>query len=83
MRGSEEGAHAASTVSAPMPDLAAAARPGQVLISSQLGSLLQLADLEPHERLLSTRVVLPDGRPASAFLVQPRRAQLFADRPPA
>lgn len=64
-------------------DLAAAARPGQVLISSQLGSLLQLADLEPHERLLSTRVVLPDGRPASAFLVQPRRAQLFADRPPA
>jgi hypothetical protein len=64
-------------------DLAAAARPAQVLISSQLGSLLQLAGLEPHERLLSTRVVLPDGRPASAFLVQPRRAQLSADRPPA
>jgi class 3 adenylate cyclase len=64
-------------------DLAAAARPGQVLISSQLGSLLQLAELEPHDRLLSTRVVLPDGRPASAYAVEPRRAPLSADRPPA
>lgn len=64
-------------------DLAAAARPGQVLVSSQLGSLLQLADLEPHERLLSTRVMLPDGRPASAFLVEPRRAPSSPDRSPA
>ena len=64
-------------------DLAAAARPGQVLLSSQLGSLLQLAQLEPCERLLPRRVVLPDGRPASAFLVEPRRARLADDRPPA
>lgn len=64
-------------------DLAAAARPGQVLISSQLGSLLQLAQLEPHDRMLPTRVGLPDGRPASAFLVEPRRAQLPASRAPA
>lgn len=64
-------------------DLAAAARPGQVLISSQLGSLLQLAQLEPHERLQSTRVLLPDGRPASAYIVEPRRARPTADRPPA
>lgn len=64
-------------------DLAEAARPGQVLLSSQLASLLQLAQLEPCERLLSRRVVLPDGRPASAFLVEPRRARLAADRPPA
>jgi hypothetical protein len=54
-----------------------------VLISSQLASLLQLAELEPHERLLSTRVVLPNGRPASAYLVEPRRTRLPADRPPA
>jgi class 3 adenylate cyclase len=64
-------------------DLAAAARPGQVLVSSQLGSLLQLAELEPCERLLSRRLVLPDGRPASAFLVEPPRARSSADRPPA
>jgi hypothetical protein len=64
-------------------DLAAAARPGQVLISSQLGSLLQLAELEPHDRLLPTRVGLQDGRPASAFVVELRRAPLQAGRPPA
>ena len=64
-------------------DLAAAARPGQVLLSSQLGSLLQLAKLEPHERLQSTRVGLPDGRPASAYLVGPMRAALPAQGPPA
>lgn len=64
-------------------DLAAAARPGQVLLSSQLGSLLQLSQLEPHERLQSTRVLLPDGRPASAYVVEPRRTRLAADRPPA
>lgn len=64
-------------------DLAAAARPGQVLISSQLGSLLQLAELEPQERMLPTRVGLPDGRPASAFSVELRRVPRAADRPPA
>ena len=64
-------------------DLAAAARPGQVLISSQLGSLLQLARLEPHERLQATRVGLPDGRPASAYLVGPLRAALATQGPPA
>ena len=64
-------------------DLAAAARPGQVLISSQLGSLLQLAQLEPYERLQQMRVALPDGRPASAYSVEPRRSALSADRPPA
>lgn len=61
-------------------DLAAAARPGQVLVSSQLGSLLQLAKLEPHERLLPTRVGLPDGRPASAYSVEPRRSPSPAGR---
>jgi hypothetical protein len=45
--------------------------------------LLQLAALEPQERLLPTRVGLPDGRPASAFSVEPRRAPRAADRPPA
>ena len=64
-------------------DLAAAARPGQVLVSSQLGSLLQLAELEPHERLLPTRVGLPDGRPASAYRVEPRRAPPSAQGRPA
>lgn len=64
-------------------DLAAAARPGQVLVSSQLGSLLQLAQVEPYERLLSMRVGLPDGRPASAYSVEPRRAPAPAGRRPA
>lgn len=64
-------------------DLAAAARPGQVLLSSQLGSLLQLAQLEPHDRLLATRVGLPDGRPASAYSVESPRPPPPAARPPA
>lgn len=64
-------------------DLAAAARPGQVLLSSQLGSLLQLARLEPHDRLQSRRVCLADGRPASAYAVEPARPVLAADRSPA
>jgi hypothetical protein len=64
-------------------DLAAAARAGQVLVSSQLGSLLQLAQVEPYERLLPMRVGLPDGRPASAYSVEPRRAAPPADRRPA
>ena len=55
-------------------DLAAAAQPGQVLLSSQLGSLLQMADLEPHQRLRQTRVPLADGRMASAYEVEPLRA---------
>lgn len=54
-------------------DLAAAAQPGQVLLSSQLGSLLQLAELEPHERMRPTRVVMPDGRMGSAYKVELRR----------
>jgi len=62
---------------------AAAARAGQVLVSSQLGSLLQLAQVEPYERLLPMRVGLPDGRPASAYSVEPRRAAPPADRRPA
>jgi hypothetical protein len=53
--------------------LAAAAQPGQVLLSSQLGSLLQLAELEPHERMRPMRVALPDGRMGSAYAVEPRR----------
>ncbi len=55
-------------------DLAAAAQPGQVLLSSQLGSLLQLAELEPHERMRPMRVAMPDGRTGSAYEVEPRRA---------
>jgi hypothetical protein len=55
-------------------DLATAAQPGQVLLSSQLASLLQMAELEPHERLRSLRVPLADGRTASAFEVEPLRA---------
>ena len=55
-------------------DLAAAARPGQVLLSSQLGSLLQLAELEPQERMRPMRVKLPDGRIGAAYEVELRRA---------
>jgi len=55
-------------------DLASAAQPGQVLVSSQLGSLLQLAQFEPHARLRPTRVSLPDGRMGSAYEVEPRGA---------
>jgi len=55
-------------------DLAAAARPGQVLLSSQLGSLLQVAKMEPFERLRPMRVPLGDGRTASAYEVEPRLA---------
>lgn len=54
-------------------DLAAAAEPGQVLVSSQLASLLQMAELEPYQRLRSLRVPLADGRVASAFEVEPLR----------
>jgi hypothetical protein len=54
-------------------DLAGAAQPGQVLLSSQLGSLLQVAQIEPASRLRSLRVSLLDGRSASAYTVEPRR----------
>lgn len=55
-------------------DLAGGARPGQVLLSSQLGSLLQVAQVEPFERLRPTHVPLADGRRASAYEVEPRLA---------
>jgi hypothetical protein len=58
--------------------LAAAAQPGQVLLSSQLGSLLQVAGVEPHERLRSLRVTLADGRTGSAYLVEPLRGAVAA-----
>jgi len=38
-----------------------------------IGSLLQLAELEPHERMRPMRVALPDGRMGSAYAVEPRR----------
>jgi hypothetical protein len=60
-------------------DLAAAARAGQVLLSSQLGSLLQLAELEPWKRLRPMRVQLADGRSASAYEVEPLRAAHTAE----
>lgn len=53
-------------------DLAGAAQPGQVLLSSQLGSLLQVAQIEPFERLRPLHVRLLDGRMASAYEVQPQ-----------
>jgi len=55
-------------------DLAAAAQPGQVLLSSQLGSLLQVAQVEPFGRMRPMRVALADGRTASAYAVEPRLA---------
>jgi class 3 adenylate cyclase len=60
-------------------DLAEAARPGQVLLSSQLGSLLQMSQAEPYQRLRSKRVMLPDGRPASTYEVEPLRGAPAAD----
>ena len=62
-------------------DLAAGAQPGQVLLSSQLGSLLEVAQIEPFERLRGTRLPLPDGRIASAYEVEPRRAPAAGERP--
>jgi hypothetical protein len=52
-------------------DLAGAAPAGQVLVASQLGSLLQVANVEPGDRLGSTQVRLLDGRKATAYLVEP------------
>jgi hypothetical protein len=54
-------------------DLARAAQAGQVLVSSQLGSLLQVAQVEPHGRLRPMHVRLQDGRIAAAYEVEPRR----------
>jgi hypothetical protein len=59
-------------------DLAGAAQPGQVLLSSQLGSLLQVAEVEPHQRLRSLRLPLADGRTGSAYLVEPLRGAVAA-----
>jgi len=55
-------------------DLAGAAQPGQVLLSSQLGSLLELAEFEPHARLRPMRMAMPDGRAGSAYTVEMRGA---------
>jgi hypothetical protein len=55
-------------------DLAGAARPGQVLVSSQLGSLLQVAQMEPAARLRPTRVKLLNGRAASAYAIDAPRS---------
>lgn len=55
-------------------DLADGALPGQTLLSSQLGTLLQMAQAEPHERLRPMRLRLPDGRTAAAYEVEPLRA---------
>ena len=54
-------------------ELAAAAQVGQVLLSSQLASLMQLSEIEPYERLRSARVPFKDGRVGSAFVVEPLR----------
>lgn len=62
--------------------LAAAAQPGQVLLSSQLGSLLQVAEVEPYQRLRSIRVPLPDGRTASGYLVELLRPAAADDLSP-
>lgn len=55
-------------------DLAAAALAGQVLLSSQLASLLEMAALEPYQRLRPLRLRLADGRQATAYDVAPVRA---------
>jgi hypothetical protein len=56
-------------------DLAGAAQPGQVLVSSQLGSLLQVAQVDPADRLRPMHVKLLNGRMASAYTIEaPRRA---------
>jgi hypothetical protein len=55
-------------------DLAGAAQPGQVLLSSQLASLLEMAAVEPYRRLRPLRVRFADGRLASAYEVEPLRA---------
>lgn len=54
-------------------DLAGAAQSGQVLLSSQLGSLLQVAQVEPSQRLRPIHVRLLDKRMASAYVVEPPR----------
>ena len=61
-------------------DLAGAARPGQVLVSSQLGSLMQVAQIPPADRLRPTRVKLLDGREASAYGIEPAPRARSADR---
>ena len=60
-------------------DLAAAAQSGQVLLSSQLGSLLQVGEIEPYQRLRPIRVPLADGRMASGYEVEPLRAARAGD----
>ncbi len=54
-------------------DLAGGALSGQVLVSSQLGSLLQVAQVEPAERLRPMHVKLVNGRVASAYGIDPPR----------
>ena len=55
-------------------ELAEAAQPGHTLLSSQLGSLLQMAQLEPCERLRPMHLQLVSGRTAAAYAVEPLRA---------
>lgn len=61
-------------------DLAAAAQPGQTLLSSQLGSLLQMARVEPCERLRPMHLQLVSGRASSAYAVEPLRAARAGER---
>ena len=60
-------------------DLAGAAQGGQVLLSSQLGSLLQVARVAPAERLRSTRVQLLSGQKASAYTIDAPRPEASDD----
>lgn len=60
-------------------DLAGAAQPGEVLLSSQLGSLLQIAHVAPADRIHARRVPLLDGRTASAYSVELRWQALARD----
>jgi hypothetical protein len=55
-------------------DLAAAAQVGQTLLSSQLGSLLQMAQVEPCDRLRPMQLRLASGRASAAYAVEPLRA---------
>lgn len=50
-------------------DLAGGAKPGEVLVSSQLGSLLKIGQVEPGDRLQPHRVKLLTGQVASAYVV--------------
>lgn len=63
-------------------DLADGALPGQTLLSSQLGTLLEMARAEPYQRLRPMRLRLPAGRTAAAYAVEPLRAASAAPGTP-